>query len=283
MGYYLLQRRNPHGPHFYATRRNAITLIVLHITAGLQDLDMRGADHSAEGTARYAATTSRPVSWHKGVDSDSVIDLLPDNYTAFHCRGFNSRGLGLEISKTTTDWDSAPTRWVHATLANAAIVCRTWEKRHRIPQRLLTRTQAARGERGYLYHSTADPSRRSDPGANFPIRMLWSLIRGATPQSWTEESSMAGIIVPDSLNHEVRIVQRALDYVAVKEGESFRRDGELGVMVDSDWGEKTTKALVWARKLLKWWPHDAQEFDPWLMDRIRDYAAHQGDDPYLAF
>lgn len=176
MGYTLLDNRNPHGSHFYTSRSKGVTAIVLHITAGLEDLDLRGVDHSAEATARYASNTSVKVSWHAGVDSDSIVRLLPDHYTAWHCKGMNSGGLGLEISKTHTDWRTVPRDWVRATLANAAVVCSEWSEKFKIPQRLLTRAQAVRGVKGFVYHSTMDPTRRSDPGANFPIELLWRLM-----------------------------------------------------------------------------------------------------------
>src|SRR5688500_6361688 len=98
MGFYLLDNPNPNGPFYYTTRRGKILAMVVHITAGLEDLDATN-DHSAEATARYAATTSRPVSWHLGSDTDSGFHLLPASYTAFHVRGYNSTTIGHEISK----------------------------------------------------------------------------------------------------------------------------------------------------------------------------------------
>lgn len=166
-GYYLLDA-DVRGPRkWYEGRRSPVRLIVLHITAGLEDLD-GGSDHSAEATARYAATTDRAVSWHSGCDTDSVIRLLPPSYTAFHCQGYNSSSVGLEISKKGIRWQGMDPIWTDRTLANAAAAVRPWMDEFGIPPRLLTRPQVDAGQTGFTYHSRLDPMRRSDPGPDFP-------------------------------------------------------------------------------------------------------------------
>lgn len=183
MGYFLLDNPNPHGPHYYSTRRSPLTCVVLHVTAGLEDMD--GNDQSAERTARYAATTDRPVSWHAAADSDSCFYLLPDSYTAYHCKGFNACGYGLEISKRTTRWAGMPAAWTEATLRHSAKILAPVVQKHGIPLRRLTKAQAEAGHKGFLYHSDADPSRRSDPGSDFPLDRLFALIEAEltpTPQ-----------------------------------------------------------------------------------------------------
>lgn len=166
---------NPHK-HYHATRRKPIGLIVLHVTAGLEDLDLKGIDHTAEQTNQYGAETTREVSWHAVADSDSVEDSLPDNYTAFHVKGYNSGSLGLEICNKDARWDNKPKDWVVATLRNAAKKCHAWEKEHNVPRRLLTKEQVDAGEFGYTYHMTLDPTRRHDPGKTFPIKLFFNLL-----------------------------------------------------------------------------------------------------------
>lgn len=173
-GYYLLDHRNPHADHFYRPpRRNPVLAVVLHITAGLEDLDGQD-DQSAEKTAAYAASTDRPVSWHLAADSDTWFSLLPSTYTAFHCKGYNSSTVGIEISKANTDWGSAPASWVTRTLENAAAALRSVLAANHIPARRATRAEldraiAAGGPPvGLIGHADLDPDRRTDPGAGFP-------------------------------------------------------------------------------------------------------------------
>jgi hypothetical protein len=169
MGYYLLDHANPHGPHYYTTRRNPLLAIVVHITAGLEDLDATD-DQSAEATARYAATTDRAVSWHSGSDSDTVLGLLPASYTAFQCRGYNSSTYGHEISKADTDWRDAPEPWRTRTLRLAGAKLGDVARANRVPIRRCTKAELDRAIAnggppvGFIAHATLDPTRRTDPG-----------------------------------------------------------------------------------------------------------------------
>lgn len=143
--------------------------IVVHITAGLEDLAGR-ADQSAERTAAYAAGTNRKVSWHSGSDTDSRLELLPPSFTAWHAAGYNSSTYGHEISKTSPDWRGMPAWWVTATLEQAARHLGPMARFLGIPIRKTGRAELdqaiARNLNpvGFVGHWELDPSRRSDPG-----------------------------------------------------------------------------------------------------------------------
>lgn len=164
--------------HYYPTRRGSILGIVLHVTAGLQDLDSVGVDHSAAGTNRYGATTDTVASWHVCTDSDSIEPALPPSYTAFHVKGYNSRTFGVEICNADARWDNKPAAWVEATLRNAATACAPIVAENRLPIRLATKAEVdatiATGRPfGFTYHAWLQSDRR-DPGADFPFAQFAS-------------------------------------------------------------------------------------------------------------
>ena len=172
MTYWLLEHPNPAGPFYHPTRNNPIRIIVLHTAENLPDFIP--TDTGAEAVAHYASTTTRAVSWHATVDSDSIIDMLPDSYTAFHVRNYNSIGLGVEMATRANSWATAPDVWVEAVISNLADVVRSWAEAYDIPYRRLTRVQVDAGEKGVVGHATLDPTRRSDPGQDFPWDILWA-------------------------------------------------------------------------------------------------------------
>ncbi|MGL5825567.1 MAG: N-acetylmuramoyl-L-alanine amidase [Nocardioides sp.] len=171
------------GKKYHSSRQNGPVLgIVLHITAGLQDLGMQGADGSAEGTARWAINSGAKVSWHVGVDSDSVVPCLPDTYTAWHAKGYNSRTYGIEISKLDVDWSDVPDVWVERTLRHAAEALAPIVRKYKLPLVRATKAQvdaavASGRPFGFTYHSFTSAGTRSDPGKNFPFDRLIALIR----------------------------------------------------------------------------------------------------------
>lgn len=186
MGFYLLDHRNPHGDHFYETRRGSVLACVIHVTAGLQG-EPTGVDRSAEQTAKYAATTDRAVSWHSGSDRDSSLLLLPDSYTAFHVKGYNSRTIGHEISKRDTTWADEDPGWVTHTLEHAAACLRPRLLALKIPLRIATKDEldraiATNGKPvGLIGHAPLDPTRRTDPGQDFPWARFLSLLTASGP------------------------------------------------------------------------------------------------------
>ncbi len=209
MGFTLLDRPNPNGPHYYTTRNQPLLAIVVHITAGAEDLDTL-ADLSAENVAAYAGSTDRDVSWHTGSDTDSWVNLLPSNYTAWHASSYNSCTHGHEISKRHTDWRTMSETWTAKTLRMAALGpngnggLRAIALRHNIPLRKATRAEldaqranyvAGRPWKpvGFISHAEVQPADRTDPGwvggvDTFPWgRFLTLMTNGEDDDMWLQE------------------------------------------------------------------------------------------------
>lgn len=173
MSYYLLDhhvsrtkaRKNGSGRPWYASRINQIQAGVIHSAENLPDFNP--PDLGAESVAKYFAGTER-ASAHDVLDSDSIVRLLPHDYTAFHVRGYNSRTVGLEIATQAALWVKTELGWRLNVLDRTAAWVVECHQRHGLPIRLLTKAQIDSGMTGFTYHSHLDPDRRSDPGNAFP-------------------------------------------------------------------------------------------------------------------
>lgn len=178
-GYYLIDHPNPHAKpdrdgryHGYATRRSAVRCIVIHTAENTPDTV--AADGGAEAVARYQARVERPSSYHDLVDSDSHVQMLPWDHTAFHASNANAWSIGLSMATKAHLWPSMPPRWTEATLNNLATVAAAavrWAKANygiTIPTMTISKHAAYNGTAGFIAHGTLDPGRRTDPGATFP-------------------------------------------------------------------------------------------------------------------
>ena len=95
------------GGNYYTTRRNGPhprRRPAHHCrTAGPR---LAPHDRPRRGLRAGLTTLTSSVSWHVGVDTDSILPCLPKSYTAWHAAGYNSRTFGIEISKLNVDWSA---------------------------------------------------------------------------------------------------------------------------------------------------------------------------------
>ncbi len=179
MKYYLIENENNHGKlrkngkhgWYYPTRKKGIQGIVIHTAEGAP----------AENVAKYFTFNTRPASAHAVIDESIIINLLPDTAVAFHVRGNNSKTLGLEIAYWAHKWGEN-LQLEDMLLNNAAKWCRKKALEHDIPITRLNKSGWAKGQKGFMAHSDLDPSRRTDPGDEFPWDKFLSYVAGEKPE-----------------------------------------------------------------------------------------------------
>jgi hypothetical protein len=209
----LLETRRP-ARQQYDTRRALVTAYLVHTAENI--LDELGPDTGAEGVAEFIATRSDAGSYHDLADSDSVVEVIPPRWQAFHCRGgVNPWTMGLSFACRSVDWPRMTPERRAGFLRNGARVAALrvlwiedqegWAAHarargyagDRFPVRWITKQQADDGESGFVGHGQMDPGRRSDPGPLFPqdeflgaVRVALDIARreaGQTPGNGDEE------------------------------------------------------------------------------------------------
>lgn len=176
--------------HFYSTRNESISAIVLHTPEHAPTLDFPVV------LGNYFANVGRKASTHLGIGPIGYGRYLRDSYTAFGAAGVNARALHAEIAgfaaMKRADWlstrplavfedaglDTGPPFEV---VKNTATLFAGWARVHQIPLRMLTAGELQnKTGRGFTTHAFIDevlPSTgHTDPGTDFPIDVLFDMI-----------------------------------------------------------------------------------------------------------
>lgn len=117
---------------------------------------------------------SNKASAHICVDSDSIIQCVPDSYKPYAAGATaNARGMHIELAgyaeQTPAQWRD---KYSTAMLAVAADAAAQYALKYAIPVRHLTLAQILASERGVVGHDQMSAafkqSTHTDPGPNFP-------------------------------------------------------------------------------------------------------------------
>ena len=172
MGAYLIDHP-PAQRQFRERGTDPSGVIVVHTSEGAPD--WVGPDTGAEGLARFIQTRGDFGSYHEGVDSDSIMLLVPFHLQAYgDGTGSNPHAIHISAATQAARWAAAPEEWRRETVKNmaeAAARAARWLKAEHgitVPARRITKAQSDRREPGFIAHGDRDPGRRSDPGAGFP-------------------------------------------------------------------------------------------------------------------
>lgn len=158
-------------------RKNRVDWVVIH------DMEAPEKALTAENVARYFQTTDRKASAHFNVDADSIVQSVREADIAYHAKGANARGIGIEHAgyarQSRDEWLDEYGRKM---LARSARLVRDICDRYGIPIVLLSAADLQAGRRGLTSHaavSTAFPGTgHMDPGPSFPWNYYLNLIKG---------------------------------------------------------------------------------------------------------
>lgn len=169
-----LQLNPPTMTQFRGRKSSVRPVIVVHTaesggTAGPPDSRAEGTAHSIQTRTTYGA-------YHLIGDTDSIIQLVSFNEAAFHDRtGSNEWSIGISLAMQAASWPSLP--WEEraqlvSVAAQMAAMAAEWFDSQGVGKPaaiVLSREQSeASTASGFISHGARDPTRRTDPGADFP-------------------------------------------------------------------------------------------------------------------
>ena len=183
---YLLEHRNRHaaaagydGFWGYRSRLSPVTKIVIHTSEST--FDQLAPDTGAEAVANYLATgADEPASYHRIVDADTRLKLLPFSHTAFGARGFNANAIHLAVAGTASKWHTLDPDYRRRVLDNLAADVTDALEATGVPLVRIAGDNARGPHRGICGHVDLDPARRTDPGPRFPWTDLFAKIKDRT-------------------------------------------------------------------------------------------------------
>jgi hypothetical protein len=164
------------APKFTRTNGRAIDVIVIHTIEAPERGD------TAESCARYFQVTTRDVSAHYCIDSNSIVQCVRDKDVAWAAPGCNHDGIQLEHAgyarQSTSDWADDYSKRM---LARSALLSADLAEKYDIPVRWLSVDDLKAGRRGFTSHNNVSLAfRRSDhtdPGRGFPHVKYLAMVR----------------------------------------------------------------------------------------------------------
>jgi len=155
----------------------AVTLIVLHT------MEAAEKPSTAELVAAWFGGAAAPrASAHYCVDSDTIVQCVREDDTAWHAPGANHNGIGIEHAgyarQTAEQWaDPYSERMLRLSARLSAEVC----ARHEIPIAFVDVAGLRGGKSGITTHHAVSlafrKSTHTDPGEAFPVGWYLYLVR----------------------------------------------------------------------------------------------------------
>jgi hypothetical protein len=202
MSYYLLDY-NPGTQQWGYPRRGASLSGTIIVHTAECAADNYGEDTSAEGCASMIANRADYGSYHRLVDSDSIIAMLPWEYEAWQDSETNPWAVGISAALRTSDWAIMPAdrrERVYRNLAACAadFVSYMATKGITVPLRRITGSEARARVPGFCAHGDSGIA-RTDPGADFDWALFFRYTQealnggGIAAQGSIQEDDMANV------------------------------------------------------------------------------------------
>lgn len=174
MNYYTDDPPFIQAKYYHKGRYDKVDLIVIHT------MEAPEKGETAENIANYfAKTIDRPASAHYCIDNNSAVQCVYDSWTAFHCKGANANGIGLEHAgyarQTQEDWqDQYSQDMLKISAQISAYLCNKFN----IPVQKAEWKDGKVIKRGFCGHAEV-PNHGShwDPGKSFPWEQYFKLVQ----------------------------------------------------------------------------------------------------------
>jgi hypothetical protein len=221
VGFFLLDHPNQIQQYRHPRRQPLSGVVVVHTAESI--VDDIGIDYGAENVANFIAGRADYGSYHEIVDSDSTVQMAPDDHETWHVAAdaHNWHSWGISAACAAHDWD--PDRWWtrQAITRMGARIAEFWARNGfdvYAAARFGMRSEALARHPACYLHGVLQPGDRSDAWRDHPRReelenMLLDAIRGVR----LEEDNMPSVEqVADAVADRVapmitRIVNQAVD------------------------------------------------------------------------
>jgi hypothetical protein len=246
MGFYLLDHPNRIAQYRHPRRARLSGMVGVHTSEGV--MDTVGPDTGAENVARFIVGRADYGSYHVICDSDSTVNMAPDDYETWHigADAHNWHSWGISAACRTVDWDPG-SAWTQATITRMGVaVAGFWARNgfdvDKLAGRWLTREQARAHQAGLIEHGTAQPADRSDSWATRPDRaVLRQMLTDAILTAHRGDTGAIPAPIPPPSEEDDDMLKAPRKSWRTEAGEWFalRPDGEFAYIN----GGETLKAL----------------------------------------
>ena len=232
-----LDDNTPRQRQFRERRGSKPMQAVVVVHTAENNPDLHGVDNGAENVADFIRTRTSYGSYHVVGDRDTIIRLQTNNLTVYHDTSSNNWSTSLSGAMQGVNWSSLTgtlrEQWIESFVTMMVIQGQDLQRRGvGLPAaRLLSRSQAhATGASGFIGHGHMDPSRRSDPGRDFP----WTeILKRYAEAVKTEYRPSIGSLRQGSTGSLVETLQQNIN----------RLFPSANLVVDGDFGPATDKAV----------------------------------------